>query len=126
MRADALARAEKAWAVRVAGGTWAQAAEVAGFSDAQHAQRAARNVFGDLPVVDREERRDVWRERFEAMWRQGQRDMAEQRAGAVTACVRVATAAVALDGLNEAVRVDVEVTDAFGSLVKELTEYGLA
>ena len=101
VRADALDRAERAWHARVAGATWLQAAQVAGFSDDAHAIRAVRQMYGELPSWDREETRALWRDRLEWLWRQTLTDAAEQRAGAVTAGVRVATAAAALDGLSE-------------------------
>ena len=54
------------------------------------------------------------------MWRQVQKDMTEQRPGAVTAAVRVAGAAIALDGLAEPVQVDMTVTETFAALTAEL------
>jgi hypothetical protein len=47
-------------------------------------------------------------------------DVLQQRHGATTAAVRIATAAMQLDGLAEPVRVDVAVTEAFERLVGEL------
>jgi hypothetical protein len=124
IRADALARADTAWRIRVAGGTWAQAAQVAGFTDEHNASRAVSSVFGELPKQDRTELRRLWRDRLETMWRQVQIDMHEQRHGAVTAAVRIAQVAAALDGLNEPTRVDIEV-QALDALSAELAAYGL-
>lgn len=101
VNAAALQRADKAWRARVLGASWAQAALVAGYADDTTAWHAVKNAYGELPKLDREEVRALWRERLEVAWRQSVKDMAEQRPGAVTAGVRVAGAAAALDGLNE-------------------------
>lgn len=120
VRPAALARADTAWKARVLGASWAQAAEVAGFADDTTAVHAVRNAYGKLPRLDREELRNLWRERLEVTWRQTVKDMTEQRAGATTASVRVAGLAMMLDGLAEPVRVDVAVTDTFAALTAEL------
>lgn len=100
VRSDALARADRAWRVRVAGGTWADAAEVGGYASPQNALRGVRDTFGELPAVTRDDLRDVWRARLEVMWRYAQRDAAEGKTGAIVAGVRVAQAAALIDGLN--------------------------
>lgn len=102
--ADAAERARRAWAARVAGGTWSQAAQVAGFTDAGNCCRAVKNYFGTLPVPDRAEQRDLWRERLELLWRQSVRDVQSQRPGAVRAAVALSQRAAQLDGLDEPTR----------------------
>ena len=120
VRPEALQRADRAWRARVLGASWAQAAEVAGFADDTTALHAVRNAYGQLPKLDREELRTLWRERLEVAWRQVFKDMAEQRAGATTAGVRVAGLAMTLDGLAEPVRVDMTISDTFERLTREL------
>lgn len=100
VRADMLERADRVWRARVAGATWEQAAEHGGFTDASNAVRCVRRVFARLPEVEREDQRQLWRARLEHLWRQALADALEQRPGAITSGVRVATAAAALDGLN--------------------------
>jgi AraC-like DNA-binding protein len=124
VRADALERASRAWGARVAGATWKEAAEVAGFASASTAQDAVRNAFGGPPVIDREALRHLWRERMERAWRQSVADMAERVPGAVTASVRVATLAVQLDGLAQPVQVDVSIDTFFNNFGKELQDAG--
>lgn len=114
-----LDRADRAWMARVAGGTWAQAAVVSGYSNPQAAMKGVRTVYGRLPRLERDDLRDLWRARLEALWRQCLVDVTQQRAGAVMAGVRIAGAACALDGLNEAVRVDVSL-DTLDRLTAEL------
>lgn len=99
-RADALQRADLAWRARVSGATWDAAAQVAGFSSGENALRGVRQTYGTLPEVDRVELRRLWRERLEALWRQVYRDALDRQSGAVTAAVRVVTAATRLDGLD--------------------------
>jgi AraC-like DNA-binding protein len=125
VRADALERASTAWSVRVAGGTWAQAAEAAGFHDSDAATKAVRRHYGTLPVLARDDLRGLWRDRLELAWRQVCRDMTEQKPGAVTAAVRVAGMALTLDGLAEPVRVDMTVSDTFEALTRELLAHDL-
>lgn len=105
VRADMAERAERAWQARVLGATWREAAQVAGYSDASNAVRAVRGVYGELPKVERDDLRHLWRTRLEKVWRQAYADVLERRSGAVTAAVRVAGAAAALDGLDEPTRV---------------------
>lgn len=124
VRADALDRANRAWSARVAGAAWKEAAEVAGFSSGRVALDACRNVFGELPQIDREELRRLWRDRLERSWRQCCLDMGQQVPGATTASVRIATAAIALDGLAEATKIDLEVTQVFDGFLKELGDAG--
>lgn len=109
--ADAAVRAQRAWAARVAGATWQEAAEVSGFTETSNCIRAVRSYFGTLPAPDRDELRLVWRERLEELWRQVRVDAAEQRPGAVRAAVAVAQRAVQLDGLDAPQRVSVESPD---------------
>lgn len=101
LRLDAEQRAIKAWQARVAGLTWAQVAELVGFSDGTAANRAVSRYFGGLPQFDRDDYRQLWRDRLETLWRASARDVAEQRPGAVRSAVAVAQRAAALDGLDE-------------------------
>lgn len=96
-----LEKVEKVWNARIAGASWRQAAEIGGYSTASNARTAVRSLRGELPVLDREHARDLWRERIEVLWQQALRDVAAQRPGAITAAVRVVTAATQLDGLND-------------------------
>ena len=82
VRADALRRADTAWSARVAGATWKEAAELAGFSSAEHAIDGVKNAFGGVPQIDREELRNLWRDRLERSWRQVGRDMVDRVPGA--------------------------------------------
>jgi hypothetical protein len=120
-----LARADRAWMARVTGMTWRQAADVAGYGSPEAAMKGVRTAYGVLPRIDREDLRHLWRDRLEVTWRQAIRDVMEQRPGAVTAAVRVAHAATALDGLNESVRVDLAVTDNLEKLMRELVAHEL-
>ena len=63
-RADTIERAERAYLARVSGATWAQAAEVAGYSDVSNCCRAVRRVFDELPAPDREHQRHLVRDRL--------------------------------------------------------------
>ena len=112
VRADVLARTTRAWAARVAGASWAQAAEISGYTDEANCRRAVRGVFGEMPKVERDDMRHLWRERTELVWRQVVRDMTAGVPGATTAAVRVITAATALDGLNEPARFSLTPSDA--------------
>ena len=123
-RADALQRADAAWRGRVSGMTWAEAAKVAGFSSGEHAINAVRSVFGSLPALDQDELRRLWRDRLERSWRQCCADMVDRVPGSVTASVRVATAAIALDGLAAPEQVDVRVTEVFDGFLEELIDAG--
>lgn len=118
-------RADLAWKLRVGGLSWAQVAKQAGYSNRQNAHRAVKYRCGTLPQPERQELRDLWRERLERLWLQSVRDCAEQRNGAVTAAVRVVTAACLLDGLNEPTqieaRLEAEVTDTFHALMEAIT-----
>jgi len=126
IRADHLQRAEIGWRARVAGATWKQVAEVAGYASAPNALRGVRDGLGSIPQVDVQEMRVLWRDRLEVMWQQTLRDMREQKPGAVTAGVRVATAAAALDGLNAPTKVEVAVAEQFEMVVAELITHDLA
>ena len=107
IRADALGKAETAWKARAAGGTWAEAAQIAGYSDAANACRAVRRLYDTLPDEQREDMRNLWRERYERLFRQAYADVLERRPGAIVAAVRVAQAAVALDGLAAPIEIEV-------------------
>jgi hypothetical protein len=124
VRADALERADTAWRARVAGAAWAEAAKVAGYSSDKHAIDGVRNVFGAVPQIDREELRRLWRDRLERSWRQCVADMADRVPGATTASVRIAQAAIALDGLDEPTKVDLQVSQVFDGFLKELGDAG--
>jgi hypothetical protein len=106
-QADAGPRAMKAWAARVAGLTWAEAAEIAGFSSAGNACRAVTRYFGTVPSIEREDQRALWRERLEYLWAQARVDVQQQRPGAIRAGVALAQRASALDGLDAPVRVQI-------------------
>ena len=109
-QADAGERAHRAWRGRVAGMTWAQAAEHAGFTTAANGCRAVKTYSGTLPTLDREQERELWRARGEVMWRQSMQDMHDQRPGAVRAAVAVSQRSAQLFGLDEATRVDLRAT----------------
>lgn len=111
VRADVLERTTRAWAARVAGATWQQAAEISGYSSASTCRRAVAETFGTLPKIERDDLRHLWRERTELVWRQVVRDMTAGVPGATTAAVRVITAAAQLDGLNEPARFSLTPTD---------------
>lgn len=111
VRADAAQRAQRAWAARVSGSTWAEAAGIAGYSDAAVACRAVKRYFGTLPRIESEDMRDLWRERLETLWAFAHRDARKGRPGALRAGVAVAQRAAALDGLDAPTRYDVA-TDA--------------
>lgn len=123
-RADALDRADRCWTARVAGATWAQAAQVAGFNSDTHAIEAVKSIFGTLPKLTRDELRNLWRDRLERSWRQVCLDMADRVPGATTASVRIATAAITLDGLAEPVKVDLNVNEVYDGFLKELSDAG--
>jgi hypothetical protein len=97
---------------------------VAGFTDEHNALRAVKSAYGELPQSQRSDLRDLWRARLETLWTQVLRDAGEQRPGAITAAVRVATAAVALDGLAEPVSLDVNVS-TLAALDQEMRAFGL-
>lgn len=111
VRADALKRAETAWQARVLGLTWDAAAQVAGYADRANCVRAVRSVYGELPTIEREEVRRLWRDRLELVWRQVVKDVHDRVPGATTAAVRVADRASRLDGLDEPQRVSVTPPD---------------
>lgn len=105
-QADAAQRAQRAWAARVAGGTWEQVASLCGFASATIACRAVRRYFGKLPVLDHEELRDLWRARHETLWRQSQSAIADGETAALRAGVAIARSAAQLDGLDRPTRVE--------------------
>lgn len=104
VRADALERAERVWNARVMGGSWEQAAQIAGYSDPSNAVRAVRSIYGQLPTIERDEQRRLWRDRLEVVYRQVVRDVHDRIPGASTAFVRIADRAAKLDGLDAPTR----------------------
>ena len=58
-------RADLAWKLRVGGLSWAQVARQAGYSCRQNAMRAVKVRCGTLPQPERQELRDLWRDRLE-------------------------------------------------------------
>jgi hypothetical protein len=92
-------KADAAWQARVLGASWAQAAQVAGYGTASAAYHAVLRQRGTLPEPMLSDLREVWRERLESLWSQAWQDVRERRSGAVTHAVRVAGAAMQLDGL---------------------------
>lgn len=112
VRADAATRAHRAWAARAAGGTWAEVADLCGYASPGNACRAVSAYFGQLPQLDREELRALWRERHELMWRQSQRAVRDDKPGALRAAVAVARSASQLDGLDQPSRVELVTPDA--------------
>jgi hypothetical protein len=119
-RAESERRADTAWSVRVAGGTWADAARLAGFSSAQNAYRAVLRRRGQLPVSERGDLRDIWRIRLESFWRQAALDVQDRRPGAITHAVRLASAAMQLDGLAAPTKVDISTESEIASLIEAL------
>jgi hypothetical protein len=111
VRADAMARAERAWNARVLGASWEQAATIAGYSDASNAIRAVRSVYGSLPAIERDEARRLWRDRLEVIYRQVLKDVHDRIPGATTAAVRIADRAARLDGLDEPARLSITPSD---------------
>lgn len=107
VRADALERAGLVWEARVLGRTWAEAAQVAGYSDATNARKAVVSAYGRAPEIDRDRLREVWRARVEEAYRINREDMTNRVPGATTAFVRIADRAARLDGLDEPSRVEV-------------------
>jgi hypothetical protein len=106
--ADAAQRAQRAWAARVAGATWDQAATAAGYRHKSSCIRGVQRYFDRLPdLEDTPERRRLWRARLEVLWRQTVVDASQQRPGAVRAGVAVAQRAAALDGLDAPTRLEV-------------------
>ena len=66
------AKVDTAWRARVAGATWRQAAELAGYSD-EHAVMKAVRVLRDAPRFERDDLRNMLRHRLEVMWQQSSR-----------------------------------------------------
>jgi len=119
-RLEADRRADLAWSARVAGSSWEQAAVVSGYTSGQNAYRAVLRRRGELPVSQRDDLRDIWRQRLEALWRQAALDAMSNRPGAITAAVRVAGTAIQLDGLAEPVRLDFRVEPELTALLEAL------
>jgi len=125
VRADALDRAETIWTMRIGGATWDQCAKAVGLATPQNAMRCVRETYGEVPQVDREELRHLWRERTEVVWRQALRDVLDRRQGAVIAAVKVASLAAFLDGLGAPQRIDVGVVAVLADLDTVMREEGL-
>jgi hypothetical protein len=112
VRADAARRAMHAWQLRVSGLPWDEVATQAGFSNAPNALRAVRNWAGRLPQLTHTELREVARERAEWLWRKAAEDVEDRRPGAVRAAVATLQRQAALDGLDAAHRIEVDVDAA--------------
>jgi hypothetical protein len=110
-QAVAADRAIKAWHARVLGMDWAAAARYAGYADAATACRGVHNFFGKLPQIDTDERRRLWQDRLEYLWRNVVHELQETPAGRNAGNLRAATAiaqrAAALDGLDQPSRLEV-------------------
>ncbi|WP_183093317.1 hypothetical protein [Nocardioides stalactiti] len=125
VRADARERAEQVWAMRLGGATWDQCAKTVGLATPQSAMRCVRETYGEVPQIDREELRHLWRERTEVLWRQAMRDVLDRRQGAVIAATKVASLASFLDGLGAPQRVEVGVLHMLADLDALMQEEGL-
>jgi hypothetical protein len=125
VRADARDRAETIWAMRIGGATWDQCAKAVGLANEANAIRCVRQVYGEVPDIDRAELRHLWRERLEVVHRQALRDVLDRRQGAVVAAVKVASLAIMLDGLAAPQRVDVGFLGVLANLDALMTEEGL-
>lgn len=110
VRADARARADRAWHARVMGATWEQAAEIAGFANKSNAMRSVRKHYGGLPEPETTELRNLWRARLDWLYTRNAGDVADGKPGAVVAGVRLAEAAMKLDGLAAPAQVEIGVT----------------
>ena len=53
------AKVDTAWRARVAGATWRQAAELAGYSDEHAVMKAVRVTYGTLPRFERDDLRNM-------------------------------------------------------------------
>ncbi|MDT0117789.1 hypothetical protein Q9R20_12410 [Microbacterium sp. PRF11] len=84
----------------MSGSTWDEAAQLAGYADAATACRGVKNYFGALPVVERDDLRDLWRQRMELLWRYAARDAEIGKPGALRAGTAIAQRAAAMDGLD--------------------------
>lgn len=112
VRADVLHRVTAAWDARLQGMTWERTATIAGYSDASNCRKAVMSVFGELPKIEREHLRDVWRDRIEKAHEIVSQDMVDRLPGATTAFVRIADRAAKLDGLDEPARFSLTPSDA--------------
>lgn len=122
--AAAAERARKAWTVRVAGGSWTQAAHVAGFTDPGNCVRAVRNYFGALPQVDASEERELWRQRLERLWGLALREAEQSRPGALRAGVAVAQRASAMLGLDAPVQLQAQVSVRSDEMILHVIAHG--
>lgn len=111
VRADAAQRAQRAWTARVSGSTWEEAAQLAGYADAATACRGVKNYFGSLPVVERDDLRDVWRARMELLWKYAARDAKSGKSGALRAGAAIAQRAAAMDGLDAPTNINLTTVD---------------
>lgn len=112
VRADAAQRAQRAWTARVSGSTWDEAAQLAGYADAATACRGVKNYLGALPVVERDDLRDLWRQRMELLWSYAARDAETGRPGALRAGTAIAQRAAAMDGLDAPTNINLTTVDA--------------
>lgn len=125
VRADAVERAERIWAMRIGGASWRQAAEAVGLANGPNAMRVVRSVYGEVPQVDRAELQHLWRERLELLWRVAMKDAVDRKQGATIAAVKVAALAAHLDGLAPPQRVDVGVVAVLADVERLMQEEGL-
>lgn len=104
-------RAADAWSLRVAGLSWHDVAQEAGYANAPNAVRAVRSYAGSLPAPVHDELRAMMRARSEAIWQQAFADVLQQRPGAVRAAVAVLQRQAQLDGLDAPTRVEITPTE---------------
>ena len=88
-RADAVARASRAWTLRAEGMTWEQVAQECGYNSASTACSSVRRWRESLPEVDLTRARDEAIERGERLWAEAWKDVVDRKPGAVTSAVRV-------------------------------------
>jgi len=117
--AQSTRRAAEAWSLRVAGLSWHDVAQQAGYANAANAVRAVRSYAGSLPAPAHDELRAMMRARSEAVWQQAFADVLQQRPGAVRAAVAVLHRQAQLDGLDAPTRVEITPTEEeFQALVE--------
>ena len=120
-KAEAAKHADVAWRARVAGASWAEAAQIAGYVDATGACAAVRKWYGQLPEIEHEDQRTLWRNRLESLWRQAVIDVRDRQHGAITAAVRVGGLAMQLDGLAMPTKVSLTAETSLDSLISALS-----